>query len=132
MQTPVINKEDYYIKELMNTSVFTKEKLLDFKTDVITTFEVISMEPGNGLYIEATKDFLDHLESTTMCTLEELEKLQQKDMLLLQQLDQSNHEKFEQRVHLEDKEKEIKRLKTKVTNLKEEKEELKTHDNKRK
>ena len=50
MQTPVINREDYYIKELMNTSVFTKEKLLDSKNDVITTFEVISMEPTNGLY----------------------------------------------------------------------------------
>jgi hypothetical protein len=43
----------------MNTSVFTKEKLLDFKNDVITTFKVISMEPTNGLYIEVTKDVLD-------------------------------------------------------------------------
>jgi hypothetical protein len=68
MQTPVINKEDYYIKELMNTSVFTKEKLLDFKNDVITTFEVISMEPGNGLYIEVTKDVLDKL-NTQLCAL---------------------------------------------------------------
>jgi hypothetical protein len=84
MQTLVINREDYYIKELMNTSVFTKEKLLYFKNDVVATFEVISMEPGNGLYIEVTKDVLDHLEYTVMCTLEELEKLQKKDMLLLQ------------------------------------------------
>jgi hypothetical protein len=96
MQTPVNNEEDNLIKELRNTSVFIKEKILDFKTDVITTFEVISMEPRNGLYIEVTKDVLDHLESTTMCNLEELEKLQQKDMFLLQQSDQSNHEKFEQ------------------------------------
>jgi hypothetical protein len=35
MQTPFINREDYYIKELMNPSVFTKEKLLDFKIDVV-------------------------------------------------------------------------------------------------
>jgi hypothetical protein len=40
-----------------------------------------------------------------MCTLEKLEKLQQKEMLLLQQLDQSSHEEFEQRLQLEDKEK---------------------------
>jgi hypothetical protein len=80
----VNNEEDNLIKELKNTSVFTKEKLLDFNTDVITTFEVISMEPGNGLYIEVTKYVLDHHESTTMCTLEELEKLQQKYMMLLQ------------------------------------------------
>jgi hypothetical protein len=66
MQTPVINIEDYYIKELMNTSVFTKEKPLDFKNDVITTFEVISMEPTNGQYIEVTKDVLDQLEYTVM------------------------------------------------------------------
>jgi hypothetical protein len=132
MQTPVINREDYYIKELMNTSVFTKEKLLDFKNDVITTFEVISMEPTNGLYIEVTKDVLDHLEYTVMCTFEELEKLQKKDMLLLQQLDQSNHEEHEQNIQLENKEEEIKRLKTEVANLTEEMEELKTHDNKRK
>jgi hypothetical protein len=56
MQTPVNNEEDNLIKELRNTSVFTKEKLLDFKTDVITTFEVISMEPRNGLYIEVTSN----------------------------------------------------------------------------
>jgi hypothetical protein len=59
----------------MNTSIFTKEKLLYFRTDVITTFEVIGMEPGNGLYIEVTKDVLDHIDYTTTCTLEELEKL---------------------------------------------------------
>ena len=87
MQTWVINNEDYYIKELMNTSVFTKEKLLDFKNDVITTFEVISMEPTNGLYIEVTKDVPDHIEYRIMCTFEELEKLKKKDMFLLQQLD---------------------------------------------
>jgi hypothetical protein len=62
----VNNEEDNLIKELRNTSVFTKEKILDFKTDVITTFEVISMELGNGLYIEVIKDVLDHLEHTTM------------------------------------------------------------------
>jgi hypothetical protein len=78
MQTTINNEEDNLIKELRNTSVFTKEKLLDFKTNVITTFEVINMEPRNGLSIEVTKDVLDHLEYTTMCTLEELDKLQQK------------------------------------------------------
>jgi len=62
MQTPVINREDYCINALINTSVFTKEKLLNFKIDVITRFEVISMEPGNGLYIEVTKDILDRIE----------------------------------------------------------------------
>ena len=47
------------------------------------TFEVISMEPRNGLYIEIMKDVLDQLEYTVMCTFEELEKIQKKDMLLL-------------------------------------------------
>jgi len=84
MQTLLINKEDYYIKELVNTSIFTKEKLLYFKTDVVATLEVISLEPINGLYIEVTREVLDQLEYTIMCTLEELEKLQKKDMLLLQ------------------------------------------------
>jgi hypothetical protein len=40
-------------------------------------------------------------------------------MVLLQQLDQSNHEENEQKFQLE-KEEEIKRLKTKVINLTEE------------
>jgi hypothetical protein len=66
MQTPIINSEYCYIKELMNTLVFTKEKLLDFKNDVITTFEVISMEPTNSLYIEVTRDVFDQLEYTVM------------------------------------------------------------------
>jgi hypothetical protein len=52
-----------------------------------------------------------------MCTLEELKKLQQKDMLLLQQLDQSNHEEHEKMIQLQNKEEEIKRLKIEVTNL---------------
>jgi hypothetical protein len=52
-----------------------------------------------------------------MCTIEKLKKLQQKYMLLLQQLDQSRHEEFEHRVQLEDKEKEIKRLKIEVDHL---------------
>jgi hypothetical protein len=38
-------------------------------------------------------------------------------MLLLQQLDQSNHEEHEQKFHLEKKEEEIKILKNKVNNL---------------
>jgi hypothetical protein len=88
----------------MNTLVFTKEKLLDFKNYVITTFEVIIMEPTYGIYIEVTKDVLDHIEYTFMCTFKEFEKLQNKYMLLLQQLNQSNHEDHEQKIHLEDKE----------------------------
>ena len=81
---------------------------------------MIRIEPGNGLYIEVTKDVLDHLEYTIMCTFEELEKLQKKDMLLLQHLNQSNHEEHEQKIQLQDKEEEIKILKTKVANLIEE------------
>ena len=45
---------------------------------------MISTESGNGIYIEVTKDVLDQLEYKNMCTLEELEKLQNKDMLLQQ------------------------------------------------
>jgi hypothetical protein len=77
------------------------------------------MEPRNGIYIEVPMEALDNLEYTTMCTLEELDKIQKKYMLLLQQLDQSNnHEEKEQKIHLEDKEEEINRLKTKVVDLK--------------
>jgi hypothetical protein len=54
---------------------------------------------------------LDNIEYTTMCTLEELEKLQMKDMLLLQQLDKSSkHKEKEQKIHLEYKQEEINRL----------------------
>jgi hypothetical protein len=56
------------------------------------------MEPGNCIHIKVHMEVIDNIEYTTMCTLEELKKLQQKDMLLLQQLDQSSHEEFEQRV----------------------------------
>jgi hypothetical protein len=60
---------------------------------------------------------LDNLEYATVCTLEELEKLQQKYMLLLKQLNQSNHEENEKKIQLEKKEEEIKILKTEVANL---------------
>jgi hypothetical protein len=88
------------------------------------------MEPGNGIYIEVHVEALDNLEYTTMCTLEELEKLQKKDMLLLQQLDQSkNHEEQEQKIQLEYKEEEINRLNTKVFYLTKEMNELKAYEN---
>jgi hypothetical protein len=61
-----------------------------------------------------------------------LEKLQKKDTLLLEQLYQSIHEEHENKIQLEDKEDEIKRLKIEVANLTEEMEELNTCDNKRK
>jgi hypothetical protein len=92
----VNNEEDNLIKELWNTSVFTKEKLLDFKIDVITTFEVISMELTNSLCIKVTMDVLDQLECIVICTFSELEKIQKTYMLLLHQLDQSKHEENEQ------------------------------------
>jgi hypothetical protein len=47
------------------------------------------------MHLKVHVEALDNLEYTTMCTLEDLEKLQQKDMFLLQQLDQSNHEEHE-------------------------------------
>ena len=113
-----VNSEEYnLIKELRHTSVITKERLHNLKTDVAAAIGVIPLEPRNYMHIKVPMEALDILEYTNLCTLEELEKLQQKDMLLLQQLDQSNHEKFDQRVQLEDKEKEIKILKTEVTNL---------------
>jgi predicted RNase H-like nuclease (RuvC/YqgF family) len=127
----VINEEDNSIKELMHTSVITEEKLLNLKTDVIAALEEICMEPENSLYIKVPREALDHLEYTVMCTLEELDKLQKKYMLLQQQLDQSdrnNHEEHEQKIQLEDKEEEIKILKTKVVDLTKEVKELKTYD----
>ena len=76
------------------------------------------MELGNGIYIEVLMEALDNIEYTTMCTLEELEKIQKKDMLLLQQLNQSkNHEEKEQKTMLEYKEEEINRLNTEVVYL---------------
>jgi predicted nucleic acid-binding Zn-ribbon protein len=53
-------------------------------------------------------------------------------MMLIKKIDQSNHEEHEQKFQLENKEEEIKSLKTKVINLTEEMEELKKHDSKRK
>jgi hypothetical protein len=64
-----------------------------------------------------------------MCTLEEWEKLQKKDMLLLQQLDQyKNHEEKEQNTLLEYKEEEINILKTEVLDLPKEMNELRAYD----
>jgi hypothetical protein len=132
MQIQVNNEEDDLIKELRNTSVFTKEKLHNLKTDVAAAIGEIRLEPGNYMHIKIHVEALDSLEYTTLCTLEELEKLQQKYMMLLQNLDQSNHEEREQKFQLENKEEEIKSLKTKVINITEEMEELKKHDIKRK
>ena len=67
-----------------------------------------------------------------MCTLEELDKIQKKDMFLQQKLyqsDRNNHEEHEQKIQLEDKEGD-KRLKTEVADLTKEMEESNTHDNK--
>jgi hypothetical protein len=85
---------------LRHTSVITKEKLHNIKTDVAIAIEEIHMEPINCMHIKVPVNVLDHLEYTVMCTFEELEKLQQ--------LDQYNHEEFEHIVQLEDKEKDIK------------------------
>jgi hypothetical protein len=117
MQIPVNNEEDDLIKELRNTSIFTKEKLHNLKTDFVVAIGEIHLEPGNYMHIKIPMEALDSLDYTTLCTLEELEKLQQKDMMLLQNLHQSNHEEREQKFHLEKKEEEIKSLKTKVINI---------------
>jgi hypothetical protein len=63
-----------------------------------------------------------------MCTLEELDKIQKKDMFLQQHLNQSNRNKHEENIQLEDKEEEIKILKTEVVDLTKEVKELKTYD----
>jgi hypothetical protein len=55
MQISVNNEEDNLIKELRNTSVFTKEKLHNLKTDVATAIGVISLEPGNYMHIKVTR-----------------------------------------------------------------------------
>jgi hypothetical protein len=86
----VINEEDNLIKELRHTSVITKEKLHNLKIDVTVAIDEICMQPRNYMHIKVPVDVLDHLEYTVMCTFEELEKLQQ--------LDQSNHEEFEQKL----------------------------------
>jgi hypothetical protein len=117
---------------LRNTSVITKEKLHNLNTNVIVAIEEIRMEPGNYIHIKIPLEDLENIEYTTMCTLEELEKLQQKDIFLLPQSDQSNHEEHEKKIQLENKEEEIKILKTEVANLTKGMEELKIHDNKRK
>jgi putative transposon-encoded protein len=118
MQYLVINKEYNSIKELMHTFVIIKEKILNLNTNVIVSLEDICMELGNGKYIEVPKEALENIKYTTVCTLEELEKLQNKYMLLLQQLDQSNnHEEQEKNIQLEEKEEEINILKTKVVDL---------------
>ena len=56
------------------------------------------MEQGNSLYIEITKDVFNHLEYTIMCTFQEPKKHQNKDMLLVKQLDQSKLEDNELKI----------------------------------
>jgi hypothetical protein len=80
---------------LRHISVITKEKIHNIKTDVTVAIEEIRMEPGNCMHIKVPVEDLDNIEYKTMCTLEYLNKVQQKNMLLLQQLDQSNHEEHE-------------------------------------
>jgi hypothetical protein len=77
----------------VRTLVITKEKILNLKNDVLTTLEDIHMAPKNSLYIKLPRDVINHLEYTIMCTLEELDKIQKKDMFLHQQLDQSGKKK---------------------------------------
>jgi hypothetical protein len=90
------------MKELRHTSVITKEKLHNINTDVTVAIDEIRLEPRNYMHIKVPVHNLDHLEYTVMCTLEELEKIQKKDMFLLQQLDQSkHHEEKEQKTMLE-------------------------------
>jgi hypothetical protein len=48
----VNNEEDNLIKELRHTSVITKEKLNNLKTDVTVAIDGIRMEPGNYMHIK--------------------------------------------------------------------------------
>ena len=109
MQISVKHEEYNLIKELRHTLVITKDKLHNLKTNVTVAIDEIRMEPINYMHIKFLVNVLDHLEYTTMCTFEELEKIQQ--------IDQSNHEEHEKKIQLENKEEEIKSLKTEVVNL---------------
>jgi hypothetical protein len=100
------------MQELRHTSIITKEKFHNLKIDVTIAIDEICMQPRNCMHIKVLVDVLDHIEYTIMCTFEDSEKLQQ--------LDQSNHEEFEQRIQLKNKEEEIKILKIEVINLTEE------------
>jgi hypothetical protein len=95
MKISVNSEEDNLIKEMRHTSIIIKEKLHNLQTNVAAAIGEICLEPGNYMHIKVPLEALDSLEYTTLCTLEELEKLQQKDMMLLQHLDQSNHEDHE-------------------------------------
>ena len=66
MQSLVINEQDNSIKELMDTSVITEEKILNLKTYVIVALEEIRMEPRNSIYIEVPMQALENLEYTTI------------------------------------------------------------------
>ena len=63
---------------MRHTSVITKEKLHNLKTDVVVAIGEIRLEPGKYMHIKFPMEAFDNLEYTTMCTLEELDKLQQK------------------------------------------------------
>jgi hypothetical protein len=78
MQISFNSVENNLIKELNNTSVITKERLHNLKTDVAAAIGEIWLEPGNYMHIKVPVEALDSLEYTTLCTLEELEKLQHK------------------------------------------------------
>jgi hypothetical protein len=71
----VNNEEDNLIKELRHTSIVTKEKLHNLKTNVTVVIEEIHMGPRNYIHLKVLVEALDNLEYTTMFTLEELEKL---------------------------------------------------------
>jgi hypothetical protein len=59
MQISVNSEEDNLIKELRNTSVITKEKLHNLKTDVAAAIGEIRLEPGNYMHIKVPMEALD-------------------------------------------------------------------------
>ena len=69
MQTSVKNEEGNLIKELRHTSIITKEKLHNLKTDIAVAIGDIHLELGNYMHIKVHVEALDNIEYTTMCTL---------------------------------------------------------------
>jgi hypothetical protein len=66
IQILVNSEEDNLIKELNNTSVITKERLHNLKTDVATAIGDIWLEPENYMHIKILVEALDSLEFTTL------------------------------------------------------------------
>ena len=73
-----------------------KEGIMDPKFELIAGLEDIDVEKVDNSYNEVPKDSLENFEREIMYDLEELEKFQEKNMLLQKLLKESEKKKHEE------------------------------------